>query len=736
MERSSVTRYRPRMPHDLDPPVAPTRPVQRDLHGVSWTDEYAWMSEPDSPELTAYLRAERAFYDSTTGHLADLSQQLFGEVEQRLLPTDESVSWRRGDLFYYTRTVAGSEYEQFLSSRDQGGQGRVLLDETELGQKAADGDGFVAIGQREVSPDGQLLAYSVDTSGDEVYTLRFRSLTAERDLTLDDDLSEIIPRSYYGGAWSANSAMFFYTIHDELYRPYQVWRHRIGTPAAEDVLVFTEDDARYELTVRATRSGAYILIETACRDTSETWLIPAAQPLAAPVVVEPRRKGVEYQVDQGGDHVYLVTNDGATEYRLMRAPATNPGRPQWTEVYPARAGERLLTCHVLADHLLLELRRDGFPLMRVVDLTTGAEREIHSDIPAGHLMLHPGSGYDAEIEYGAGRATIKVDSLVEPPRWYDIDLRTGERTLRKARMVPNYDPASYRTERRVAPAPDGTLVPVTLAWRSDTPLDGSAPCLMWGYGAYESCDDPEFDEALSSLLDRGVVYALTHPRGGGEMGRGWWLDGRLAAKANTFTDHIAVADWLAASSVDASSVDASSVDASSVDALSVDAALVDGSRIATRGLSAGGLLQGAVLSLRPDRWRVIVAEVPFVDVINTMLDPSIPLTINERDEWGDPRSAEEFAVLRAYSPYENVPVGVRRPAMLVTGAVHDPRVMVHEPAKWVARLRATASPVDGPLLLRAELGAGAHTGPSGRYAHYRYECEVYAFILDELGYAR
>ena len=705
-----MTRYRPRMPNDLNPPIAPSRPVQRELHGVSWTDEYAWMSEPDSPELTAYLRAERAFYDSATGHLADLSQQLFGEVEQRLLPTDESVSWRRGDLFYYTRTVAGSEYEQFLSSRDQGGQGRVLLDETELGQKLADGDGFVAIGQREVSPDGRLLAYSVDTSGDEVYTLRYRSLTAERDLTLDDDLSEVIPRSYYGGAWSADSTMFFYTVHDELYRPYQVWRHRIGTLAAEDVLVFTEDDARYELTVRATRSGVYILIETACRDTSETWLIPAAQPLAAPVVVEPRRKGVEYQVDHGGDHVYLVTNDGATEHRLMRASASNPGRPQWTEVYPARPGERLHACHVLADHLLLELRRDGFPLLRVIDLASGAEREIHSGIPAGHLMLHPGTGYDAEIEYGSRRATIKVDSLVEPPRWYDIDLATGERTLRKARVVPGYDPASYRTERRVAPSPDGTLVPVTLAWRSDTPLDGSAPCLMWGYGAYESCDDPEFDEALPSLLDRGVVYALTHPRGGGEMGRGWWLDGRLAAKANTFTDHIAVADWLAGS-------------------------VVDGARIATRGLSAGGLLQGAVLSRRPDRWRAIVAEVPFVDVVNTMLDPSIPLTITEWDEWGDPRRPEDFAVLRAYSPYENVPVGMARPALLVTGAVNDPRVMVHEPAKWVARLRATASPVDGPLLLRAELGAGAHTGPSGRYAHYRYESEVLAFVLVQLDVA-
>jgi oligopeptidase B len=273
--------------------------------------------------------------------------------------------------------------------------------------------------------------------------------------------------------------------------------------------------------------------------------------------------------------------------------------------------------------------------------------------------------------------------------------------------VHGYEPARYVTQRYTAPAPDGTLVPVTLAHHRDTRLDGTAPCLMWGYGAYESCDDPEFDVALGSVLDRGVVYALTHPRGGGELGRGWWLQGRLTEKTNTFTDHIAVADWLGGG-------------------------LVDPDRIATRGLSAGGLLQGVVLSRCPDRWRAVIAEVPFVDVINTMLDPSIPLTVTEWDEWGNPADPSDFTLMRSYSPYDNVPIGVRRPAILVTAAVHDPRVMVHEPAKWVARLRATGSPADGPLLMRVELGAGAHTGPSGRYTHYRYEAEVLAFILDQL----
>jgi oligopeptidase B len=696
------------MPHDLDslPPSAPRHDVRHELHGIAWTDEYAWMSDHDDPRLAAYLRAERAYYDSATGHLADLSNELFGEMRDRLPPADESVRWKRGDLFYYTRTVVDSEYEQFLSSRDPSAPGYVILDENALAVPTQDNVGYVAIGIREISPDGSLLAYSVDTTGDEVYSLRFRRVVAGRDLTAADDLDDVVPRTYYGGAWSADAGTFFYTVHDRTYRPYQVWRHRIGTPASTDGLVFTETDARYELTVRNTRSGAYVLIETACRDTSETWLIPAADPTAAPVVVEPRRRGVEYRIDDGGDELFVVTNDGAEEFHLMGAPPATPGRPHWSLRRPARPGERLLACHAFAGHLVLEMRRDGFPRLRIVDRADGSERDVAADIPAGRIALYPDGGPGPE--YAATSATVTVDSLVEPPRWYDVDLATGGRTLRKARRVAGYDPTRYRTERRHAVAADGTAVPVTLAWRADTPLDGTAPCVMWGYGAYESCDDPFYDEALASLLDRGVVYAMTHPRGGGEMGRRWWLDGRLAHKVNTFTDHIAVADHLA------------------------DTSTVDGARIATRGLSAGGLLQAAVAAMRPDRWRAVVAEVPFVDVIHTMLDPSIPLTVNEWDEWGDPRRPEDFAVMRAYSPYDNVAAGPR-PPMLVTAAVHDPRVMVHEPAKWVARMRSTGPAGDGgALLLRVELGAGAHTGPAGRYAHVRYEADVYAFLLDQL----
>jgi oligopeptidase B len=683
------------------PPAAATESSTRHLHGLTVADEYAWMRDADDPRLLDYLRASREHYDRATEHLSDLRAELFSEVERRMIPTDDSVSWKRGDLFYYMRSVTGSEYGQFVSTRDRTMPGQVVLDEATL---ASEPGGHVDVGVREVSPDGTLLAYAVDTDGDEVYTLRYR------DMATCADLPDTAPRCYYGGAWSRDSTVFFYTVHDDLYRPHQVWRHRIGTGVDDDILVYAEDDARYDVNVRASTSGDHVFIISESRDTTEVWSVPADKPDTAPAIVRARRTGIEYSLDDAGDDFIIVTNEGADEFRLMTAPIAVP--EQWVQSAPARAGERLIACHVLATHLVMEIRRDGFPLIRTVDRSSGAEREISSGTPAGRVAL------DEHLDYQGSAITIEVESLTSPNAWSEVDLASGGRTLRKQVTVPGYDPAAYRTERRHAPAPDGTLVPVTLAYRADTPLDGSAPCLMWGYGAYESCDDPEFDPMLASLLDRGFVYALTHPRGGGENGRQWWLGGRLATKHHTFSDHLAVANWLAGVAPDATGGTGEN-------------ALVDGARIVTRGLSAGGLLQARCLALAPARWAAVVAEVPFVDVIGSMLDPSIPLTVNEWDEWGDPRKADEFGWMDAYSPYERMPSSPR-PPVLVTAALHDPRVMVHEPAKYVARMRATAAD-DDELVFRVEMGAGAHTGPAGRYAHFRYEAEVYAFILDRLG---
>jgi oligopeptidase B len=702
------------MPEHTEPPIAPTEPMMRNLHGVEIVDDYAWMRDTSDPRFLPYLRAERAHYDRMTGHLTNLRDALSTETAGRLVPTDESVRWRRGSQFYYMKSVTGSEYEQFMSSRNAAETGRVVLDDADL---ATEPNGYVAVEVREVSPDGRLLAFAYDTDGDEVYTLRFRDIGTGMDLT------DKVDRASETGAWSADSSTFFYTVHDDLYRPYQVWRHVIGTDSSGDVLVYQEDDARFDLALRTTTSDNYIVIEVESRDTAESYVIPADRPTDPPTVIRPREKGIEYRIDhvRAASDVpasfVIATNLGATEFRLMAAPVDAPA--DWRELAASRPGERLVAAHSFARHVVLDLRRDGFPLLRVVEvgpgLTLGSEREIHPDVDAGRI------GLTDHQEYDTGTIRVEVESIIEPTAWFDIDLSSGARVLVKRTDMPGYDRTAYRTERRHAPAPDGTPIPVTLAWRAGTPLDGTAPCLMWGYGAYESCDDPWFDSGLVSMLDRGVVYALTSPRGGGENGRRWWLDGHLAAKSNTFTDHAAVANWLAGAAPDAVGGTGSAD----------HAPLVDPARIVTRGLSAGGLLQAAALNVAPQRWCAVVAEVPFVDVIGSMSDPSIPLTINEWEEWGDPSKPNEFAYLYAYSPYDNLPPSPR-PRLLVTAALHDPRVLVHEPTKWVAKLRATGEP-DEQLLFRVELGAGAHTGPAGRYAHVRYEAEVYAFVLSAMG---
>jgi oligopeptidase B len=719
----------------MQPPRAQRIPSVRKKHGHTDTDNYAWMRDHDAPEFSAYLAAERAYYDAQTAGLAELTDELFREAVARTPGSaEDSVSWTLRGYRYWHRTPEGAENRQLLRARldqavlseagpTQAGptqlgpsksepakfEPALLLDENVL----AEPTGYVEVPVAEPSPDDRLLAWLVDTSGAEIYQLRFTEIETGRELP------EVIERTYPGGAWSSDSAHFFYLVPDELNRPHQVWRHAIGEPVTADELVYEEADARFDLTLAASRSGELIIITAASRDTTEVHIIPAGQPLSPPAVVEPRRSGIEYRVDHAADpaggpgDLLIVTDDGSPEFTLMRAPVSAPGRANWsgvgcTAVAPARADTRLISCDVLAGQLLLTLRRDGSPLLAITDPGGGAVREIHPALTAGAIAVRHAT------DYWADSVVIAEESLIEPPRWSELDLATGRRLEVKRADVPGFDAALYRTKRIDARAGDGTSVPVTLAYRFSTPLDGTAACHLYGYGAYEACLDAEFDRGLPSLLDRGVVYAVAHVRGGGERGRAWWQQGRLRAKPRTFSDFIEVADWLAGDAAGA-------------------ATLVDGRRIVSRGLSAGGLLQGAVYSRAPGRWRAVVAEVPFVDCVTTMLDPSIPLTIGEWDEWGDPRDAADFACLRSYSPYDNPPAGTR-PDLLVTGAVHDPRVLVHEPAKWVARLRETDA-AGSPVLFRVELGAGAHTGPSGRFGHLRYEAEVYAFILAAMGLA-
>lgn len=690
------------------PPVAAQEPFEHTEHGVRRPDPYAWMRRLDAAVLD-HLGAEREWYDVATGHLGSLVQRLRSEMTARVPDADSSVSTSHRGYSYRTLIPAGREYVQLLRRRHDDAPDvpeQLLLDVNDLAD-APDGTGYVELGIQVFSPDDRLLAWSVDRDGDEVYELRFRDLATGRDL------EEVVPRSYYGGAWSADARHFFYTVPDGAHRPHQVWRHELGTPVEADALVLQEDDDQFELVVRPARSGGLLVIWSESRDTREVWVVPADDPTAPALSVGGRRRGVEYHAEHvvrpdGSDLLLLVTNDGATEFRLAGAPVPRAGHQDasaWFEVRPEDPAERLERADAFASHVVLTSRAHGLNRLRVLTLDALAGPGLVVD------PVHaPGSlGLGHNVEFDVDRVTVRDESYLHPPVWSSLDLATGVRTELHRRPAPGHDPASYLAEVRSFPAPDGTRVPATVLRHVDTPVDGSAPCLLWAYGSYEAVwPDHEWDPSIPSLLDRGIVYAHPHVRGGGEGGRRWWLEGRLAAKQHTFEDHVAVADGLAA------------------------AGLVDGSRIATRGCSAGGLLAGAVFSQRPDRWRAVVAEVPFVDVVTTMLDASIPLTAAEWDEWGDPRRKADFDWMLAYSPYDNPPPAGTRPDLLVTGALHDPRVMVWEPAKWVARLRET-DPEWGPrCLFRVETGAGAHVGPSGRFAHLAYEAEIYAWLLDRL----
>ena len=687
--------------HLPEPPLAPRLPLARELHGEQLVDDYGWMRDPEDPRLHDYLAAERAYYDAYNEHLDGLAGELAAETASRFPSGDEySVSWPRDGYTYRTRLPAGKDDVQLLRARAGETAEQLLLDENLVAERT----GYVETGVREPSQDGALLAWSADRSGAEIYELRIR------DLATGADLPDAIARTFPGIAWSTQSDYVLYLVPDEVFRPFQIWRHRVGAPAGEDVLVYEERDRTFDLDLAGSRSGELAIVTAAARDSTEVLLLDLTGPLAEPVLVAGREPGIEYRVDhaRGGD-LFLVTNAEVAEFSLMRAPLKASGRAEWTAVdcqalAPARTDTRLLQCDVLAEHLVLTVRRNCGPMIVVCDHDGGNVKEIPTSFAAGSIAV------DHAEDYNLGSVIIVEESLIEPRTWYELELATGAKQLRKRMEVPGHDPARYRTERRAAPAPDGTQVPVTLAYHEDTPLDGTAPCLLYGYGAYEAVVDPVFERSLPSLLDRGVVYAIAHIRGGGECGRGWWQQGRLETKVTTFTDYLAVADWLAGSD---------------------GQALVDGSRIVTRGGSAGGLLQGAVYSMRPDRWRGVVAEVPFVDVVNTMLDPSLPLTAGEWDEWGDPRRRQDYQWMRAYSPYDNPPPAPR-PSLLVTSAVNDPRVGIHEPAKWVAKLRATEGR-GGHVLFRPELGVGSHGGPSGRSARIRYEADIQAFILDAMG---
>jgi oligopeptidase B len=702
------------------PPVASRVPAKRVQHEDTFIDDYAWLTVKDDPEVLGYLKAENAYTDASVEGLTGLRETVFNEIKARTKETDLSVPARKGGWWYYSKTVEGQQYaiqcrraaspgevtlvpavgrlsgEESRAAQPLAGED-VLLD----GNEVAAGHEFFALGAFRVSPDGRLLAYSTDFSGDERFTLRVKDLGSGE--LLDDE----IPGTHYGCAWSADGSVLFYLTVDDAWRPYRVWRHTVGTSASDDVIVFEEADEKFRTGVWLTRSERYIVIVSSSMVTSEAWLLDAADPAGELRVVAPRRQDVEYIVDHqdgpDGGRLLILHNLAAENFELASAPVSDLGA--WQPLIGQREDTRLIGVNAFAGHLVVSYRRDGLTGLAVCQRDADP-RPV--EFPEPIYTVYPGSN----PEYQTTRFRLGYTSLLTPDSVYDCDVETGELFLLKQREVlpaPDgtpYRPGDYTQHREWAVAADGTRIPISLVCPAGTALDGSAPCLIYGYGSYESSIDPRFLITALSLLDRGFVYAIAHVRGGGEMGRRWYEDGKLLHKKNTFTDFVACAEHL------------------------VRRGWTSPGRLIARGGSAGGLLMGAVANLAPQDFGGIVAEVPFVDPVNSMLDPALPLTVTEWEEWGDPlHDPLAYEYMKSYSPYENV-TGQHYPPILITSGLNDTRVLYHEPAKWIARLRATGQ--GGPFLLRMRMEAG-HGGRSGRYDAWRESALVLAWVIDTAG---
>ncbi|MBM9462675.1 S9 family peptidase [Aeromicrobium sp. YIM 150415] len=693
------------------PPQAERRPTTRVHHGDSVVDEYEWLRDKEDPATLAYLEAENAYTEQQTAHLEPLRQRIFEEITARVQETDLSVPVRHGDWWYYTRVQEGQQYAircrcpiadpadwtpPVLDSQAPIDGEQILLDSN----VEAEGHEFFSLGAFSLSDDDRYLAWSVDTTGDERYTIRVKDL---RTGAIHDD---VIEDASTGATWSADGDYLFYTVVDDAWRPHQVWRHHVGG-GEEDVLVFAEPDERYFVGIGRSQSEKYLVISLASKITSESRILAADDPTGEFAVVLPRREGVEYGIEHvvldGHDRFLLLHNDGVPNFELALIDPADPS--DRTIVLAGDDTARLEDVDVFASFVAVSYRREALTRIGILPIEGdgfGSLHEIEFDEPLFAC------GVGANAEWDTPLLRIGYTSFVTPGSVYDYEVSTGRLLLR--RQVPvlgGYDAADYRQERLWATADDGTQVPVSLVYRADVARDGTAPTLLYGYGSYEASMDPGFSVPRLSLLDRGFVYAVAHVRGGGEMGRHWYENGKLLAKRNTFTDFIACARQLVA----------------------------DGwttpERLVAEGGSAGGLLMGAVANLAPEDFVGIIAEVPFVDALTSILDPSLPLTVIEWDEWGDPlHDPEVYEYMKSYSPYENI--GPHSyPAICAVTSLNDTRVLYVEPAKWVAKLRSIAQ-TSRPVLLKTEMSAG-HGGVSGRYAAWKERAWELAWIIDTAG---
>jgi oligopeptidase B len=690
----------------LTPPVAPRRPHSFTTHGITIVDDYAWLKDENwqevlrdpsilNADIRKYLEAENAYTESLLGHTAALQKRLVKEMRGRIKEDDSSVPSPDGPYAYMRKFREGGQHELFGRTPREGGEAEIVLDGDEL---AAAYEYFKFGGSRH-SPDHKLQAWSADTKGSEYFSIRVRDWATKKDL---DDLVEETEGSV---VWNADSSAFFYVKLDDNHRPMQVWRHSLGTKQADDALIHEEQDSGWFTSIHESSSGRYCVIAGGDHETSEQRLIDLADPTATPRLVAARQEGVQYSVNDRGDQLFILTNaDGAIDFKVMTAPLDSPERANWRDLIPYREGIYVLDVELFAGHMVRLQRANALPAIVIRDLANGEEHAIAFDEAAYSLDTL------GTYEFETTNLRFSYSSMTTPNEVYDYDMAKRTRTLRKRQEIPSgHNPADYVTTRIMAKSHDGAEVPVSILHRRDLKRDGNAPLLLYGYGSYGMAMPASFSANRLSLVDRGLVYAIAHIRGGADKGWGWYLDGKRAKKTNTFDDFAASARALIAENYTAAK------------------------RIVGHGGSAGGMLMGAVANRSGELFAGLVAEVPFVDVLNSMLDDSLPLTPPEWPEWGNPTESEtDFRTMLSYSPYDNV-TAKEYPPILAMGGLTDPRVTYWEPAKWIARLRATMTG-GGPVLLRTNMGAG-HGGASGRFNRLDEVAIAYAFALWAVGLA-
>jgi oligopeptidase B len=673
------------------PPVAKKVPKITEIHGHKLVDNYFWLRDKKNPEVRAYLEAENVYTEAVMKPTEPLQKRLYDEMLSHIKETDVDVPYKEGDYFYYSRTEAGKQYS--IRCRKHGSldaQEEVVLDINEL----AKGQAFMRVAAYDVSDDGNLLAYSTDTTGFRQYVLAVKDLRTGKLLV---DQAEKVGSV----VWANDNKTLFYTVEDAAKRQYRLYRHTVGT-SGHDELVYEEKDERFDVYAMKSRSKAYIFLISASHTTSEVQYIPADEPRAPWKIMEPRKQDVEYYPDHNGDFFYIRVNDTGRNFRLVKAPVTDPRSQNWQEVIAQNTRVMLEDTDFFKNYYVLYERENGLPQIRVTDLRSGQSRGIAFPEPAYD------TGNDVNREYDTSKFRYGYESFITPLSVFEYDMASGTSTLLKQKEVPGgYDRTRYQVEQIQATASDGVKVPISVVHLKDATLDGKGPLYLYAYGSYGAPMDIDFDSEIFSLVDRGVVYAIAHIRGGGEMGKAWHDDGRMMHKKNTFTDFIACAEYLTTQGY------------GSKDKLVIE------------GASAGGLLMGAVLNMRPDLFHAAIVGVPFVDVINTMLDESIPLTVPEFEEWGNPKKEAEFDYMITYSPYDNI-AAKEYPNMLVRTSFNDSQVMYWEPAKYVAKMRALRTD-HNVLILKTNLSPAGHGGHSGRYDRLHDAAFDYAYILTQMG---